>query len=126
MIKREDNLIHSELTEKIIGCVYDVYNTLGQGFLEKVYENSLVIKLKQSGLDVIQRSPVKVYFESQLVGDSIADLLVEGKAIVEIKAVASLTSAHEVQLVNYLKATGVRVGLLVILGEKLKIVRRVF
>jgi GxxExxY protein len=126
MIMREDNLIHSELTEKIIGCVYAVYNALGHGFLEKVYENALVIKLKQLGLDVIQQSPVKVYFEGQLVGDYIADLLIDGKVIVEIKAVMSLTGAHEVQLVNYLKATGIRVGLIVNFGEKLKIVRRVF
>ncbi len=126
MIKREDNLIHSELTDKIIGCIYDVYNALGHGFLEKVYENALVIKLRQIGLTVAQQAPVKVYFEGQLVGDYVADILVENNVILEIKAVSELTKAHEVQLVNYLKATGIKVGLLVDFGEKLKIVRRVF
>jgi GxxExxY protein len=93
--------------------------------MEKVYENALVIKLTQIGLDVVQQAPVNVHFEGQLIGDYIADLIVEGKVIVEIKAVSSLSQIHEVQLVNYLKATGVQVGLLVNFGEKLKIVRRV-
>jgi GxxExxY protein len=126
MIKREDNLIHSELTYKIIGCIYDVYNALGHGFLEKVYENELVIKLKQIGLAISQQAPVKVYFEGQIVGDYVADILVENDVILEIKAVSELTKANEVQLVNYLKATGIKVGLLVNFGEKMKIVRRVF
>jgi GxxExxY protein len=86
----------------------------------------LVIKLKQTGVDVIQQAPIKVYFEGQLIGDFIADLLVDDKIIVEVKAVSALSSVHEVQLVNYLKATGIKVGLLVNYGEKLKIVRRVF
>lgn len=126
MIRRKDNLIHSELTDKILGCVYDVYNALGHGFVEKVYENALVIKLRQIGLSVEQQASIKVHFEGHLVGDFVADLLVDKKVIVEIKAVSSLTSAHEVQLVNYLKATGVEVGLLVNFGEKIKIIRRVF
>ena len=126
MIQRESNLIHSELADKIIGCIYDVYNVLGHGFLEKAYENALVIKLKQIGLTVVQQAPVKVYFEGQLVGDYVADILIEGNVILEIKAVSELTKANEVQLVNYLKATGIKVGLLVNIGAKLKIVRRVF
>jgi len=118
--------MYSEITDKIMGCIYDVYNALGYGFVEKVYENALVIKLKQIGLDVVQQAPIRVLFEGQLIGEFVADLLVDKKVIVEIKAVSTLTSVHEVQLVNYLKATGVEVGLLVNFGEKVKIVRRVF
>jgi GxxExxY protein len=125
MIKQGDNYLHSDLTDKIIGCVYDVYNVLGYGFMEKVYENALVIKLKQVGLDVVQQAPIKVYFEGQLVGDYIADIIVGGTVIIEIKAIAAMTKVHEVQLVNYLKATGIKVGLLVNFGESLKITRRV-
>jgi GxxExxY protein len=126
MIRHKDNLIHSELTDKIIGCIYDVYNALGYGFVEKVYENALVIRLRQIGLGVVQQAPIRVLFEGQLVGEFVADLLVDNTVIIEIKAVSTLTSVHEVQLVNYLKATGIEVGLLVNFGEKVKIVRRVF
>jgi GxxExxY protein len=87
MIKREDNLIHSELTDKIIGCIYDVYNALGHGFLEKVYENALVIKLKQIGLAIVQQAPVKVYFEGQIVGDYVADILIEGNVILDLSGI---------------------------------------
>jgi GxxExxY protein len=103
-----------------------VYNILGHGFLEKVYENALMINLRKMGISAIQQSPVKVHFEGELVGDFVADIFVEGKVIVEIKAVSALTNSHEVQLVNYLKATDVKVGLLINFGEKIKIVRRVF
>ena len=126
MIMRKDNLIHSELTDKIIGCIYDVYNALGYGFVEKVYENALVIKLRQMGFNITQQAPIKVYFEGLIVGEFVADLIVDDKVIIEIKAVSALSPAHEVQLVNYLKATGIQVGLLVNFGEKIKIVRRVF
>jgi GxxExxY protein len=122
---RKDNLIHSELTDKIIGCVYDVYNALGHGFVEKVYENALVLKLRQMGLNITQQAPIKVYFEGLIVGEFVADLTVNDKVIIEIKALSALSPAHEVQLVNYLKATGIQVGLLVNFGEKIKILRRV-
>ena len=125
MKQSNDEKIHFELTEKIIGCIYAVYNTLGHGFLEKVYENALIIKLKQVGLDVVQQSPIKVLFEGNIVGEYVADIIVEGKVIIEIKAVSTLSTVHEVQLVNYLKATGIEVGLLVNFGERLRIVRRV-
>jgi len=124
-MKPNENLLHAELTDKIIGCMYDVYNKLGYGFLEKVYENALIIKLRQLGLEVVQQAPVNVYFEGSLVGEYIADLIVDGRVIIEVKAVSALSQIHEVQLVNYLKGTGMQVGLLVNFGEKLKIVRRV-
>ena len=126
MIRADDNYIHSELTDKIIGCAYEVYNQLGFGFMEKVYENAMMIKLPQKGLEVIQQAPIKVYFEDKLVGEYFADILVNNKVILEFKAISSLSKVHEVQLVNYLKATGIKVGLVINFGEKLKIVRRVF
>ena len=116
----------SDITEKIIGGAYAVYNTLGFGFLEKVYENALAIKLRQNGLAVVQQAPITVYFEEQIVGEYFADLLVEGKVIVELKAVSVLNPLHEVQLVHYLKATGVGVGLVINFGEKIKIARKIF
>lgn len=123
MIKTDDNYIHSELTDKIIGSACDVYNQLGHGFMEKVYENAMMIKLRQKGLEVAQQTPINVY---NLVGEYFADIPVDNKVILELKAVSSLSRTHEVQLVNYLKATGTKVGLIINFGEKLKIVRRVF
>ena len=126
MITADKNYLHAELTDKIIACAYDVYNQLGVGFSEKVYENAMMIKIAQKNLTAVQQVPVNVFFEKQLVGEYFPDLLVESKVIVELKAVSTLSKAHEAQLVNYLKATGIKVGLLVNFGEKLKIVRRVY
>ena len=126
MLHTDDNYVHSELTDRIIGCAYDVYNQLGFGFLEKVYENALVIKMKEKGLMINQQSPVNVYFEGKLVGEYYADIVAEDKVIVELKAVSTLSKTHEVQLVNYLKATGIKVGLLINFGDELKVVRKVF
>ena len=126
MIKADKNLLHSDLTDKIIACAYDVYNQLGFGFSEKIYENAMMIKLAQKDVQAVQQSPIKVYFEGQLIGEYVIDIFVNEKVIVELKAVSELSRAHEVQLVNYLKATGVKVGLLINFGEKIKIVRRVF
>jgi GxxExxY protein len=126
MIKADKNYLHAELTDKIISCAYDVHNQLGFGFSEKVYENAMMIKIAQKNLAAVQQTPVNVFFENQLVGEYFPDLLIEKKVIVELKAVSTLSKAHEAQLVNYLKATGIKVGLLVNFGEKLKIVRRVY
>lgn len=126
MIKADKNHQHAELTDKIISCAYDVYNQLGFGFSEKVYENSMMIKIGQKSLVAVQQAPVNVFFEKQIVGEYFPDLLVENKVIVELKAVSTLLKAHEAQLINYLKATGIKVGLLVNFGEKLKIIRRVY
>ncbi|MDD2586992.1 MAG: GxxExxY protein [Syntrophomonadaceae bacterium] len=119
------NYKYSDLTEKIIGCAYKVYNTLGAGFLEKIYENAMVFELKKQGLKVIQQHPINVYYEGQLMGEYYADLLIEDKVIVELKAISELTKAHETQLVNYLKATGITVGLLINFGDEIKIKRRI-
>ena len=117
---------HSATTDKIIGAAYKVYNTLGCGFLEKVYENAMVIELTKLGMPVRQQEPVQVYYDGQVVGDYAADLVVDGKVIVELKAVSALEKVHEVQLVNYLKATGIEVGLLLNFGREMEIKRRVF
>jgi len=120
-----NNYKHIDLTEKIIGCAYKVYNELGAGFIEKVYENALMIELKNEGLAAQQQYPVKVYYQEILIGDYVADIVVEDKVIVELKAVSHLTKAHEVQLVNYLKATKLEVGLLINFGDEISIKRKV-
>ena len=113
-----------ELTEKVIGCAYQVHNTLGAGFLEKVYENALCIELAGQGLRVRQQEPVKVLYGGRIVGDHVVDLLVEDRLIVEIKAVSQLVQQHEVQLVNYLAATGLDVGLLINFGGSVQVKRK--
>ena len=113
-----------ELTKTIIGCAFKVHNTLGHGFLEKVYENALRIELAKQGLEVKQQEPIKVYYEGQVVGDYYADLWIEDRVIVELKAVRALSKAHEVQLVNYLTATGVDTGLLLNFGPSVEVKRK--
>jgi GxxExxY protein len=125
MRNADKNYIHSDLTEKIIRCVYDVYTELGPGFLEKVYENALLIRLREIGLSAIQQVPLAVLYHGTCVGEYLVDILVEDTVIVELKALSELVKVHEVQLVSYLKATGKQVGLLVNFGDKIKIVRRV-
>ena len=112
------------LTKTIIGCAFKVHNTLGAGFIEKVYENALRIELLKEGLSVEQQMPVKVYYDGHVVGDYYVDLLVQGKVIVELKAVQALDKAHEVQLVNYLTATGIDIGLLLNFGPRVQIKRK--
>ena len=121
-----NSLLHSELTDKIIAAAYDVHNQLGFGFSEKVYENAMAIKLTSKNLAAAQQVAINVFFEGNRVGEYFADILVEETIIVELKAVAEPSKVHEAQLINYLKATGKRVGLLINFGEKLKVVRRVF
>lgn len=103
----------NEITYKINGAVYEVFRILGHGFLEKVYENSLMVELQKLDLSVRQQFPIKVNYKGTEVGDYYADLLVEDKVIVELKAVESLLKIHEAQLLNYLKATDYTIGLLV-------------
>ncbi len=119
-----DRYKHSDITGQIIRAFYKVYNTLGYGFLEKVCGNSLAIELKQQGLSVIQQAPIKVYYSGQLVGEYYADLLVEDKVIVELKTVETLADEHYAQLLNYLKATKIQVGLLLNFGPTEPEVRR--
>lgn len=115
---------HKTLTQQIIGCAFKVHNTLGAGFLEKVYENALRLELSKQGLAVRQQAPINVYYENQIVGEYYADLWVADVVIVEIKAVQKLLKLHEVQLVNYLTATGVDVGLLLNFGPSIEIKRK--
>ena len=117
---------HSDITEKIINAFYTVYNTLGYGFLEKVYRNAMVIQLDKLGLTVAPEAPIQVYYEGHLVGEYFADLLVNSAVIVELKAVRQLAEQHEAQLLNYLKATPYEVGLLLNFGPKAQIKRKAF
>ena len=116
---------HKELTSKIIECAYKVHNDLGFGFLENVYQNALLIELKKSGLQAEKEKRIQVYYDSQLVGDYMADIVVEEKVILELKSVKDLHTAHEAQLVNYLKATGLEIGLLINFGESVKVKRKI-
>jgi GxxExxY protein len=113
-----DNLLHGEITERIIGAAFEVWRVLGYGFLEKVYENALTEEMKRVGLEVQQQYATDVYYKGVMVGTYAADLFVEGKVIVEIKAEKEYNAKHEAQLLNYLKATGIGVGLLMNFGEK--------
>ncbi|MCD6204917.1 MAG: GxxExxY protein [Candidatus Marinimicrobia bacterium] len=118
--------IHKELTEKIIKGFYEVYNDLGFGFLESVYEKSLSLVLNEYGLDVKSQYPIIVNFRTKIVGEFRADLVVEDKIIVELKAVKTLLPEHEAQLLNYLKATRYEVGLLLNFGNRPQIKRLIF
>ena len=120
-----ENYLHKELTEQIIGCSYKVHQELGAGFLEKVYQNALAVELTESGIPFKQEFPLNVYYRNYLVGEYIPDFIIDEKVIVELKAVSDLASPHEVQLVNYLKATGLRVGLLINFGKSVVVKRRV-
>ena len=117
---------HSDLTEKIIGCAYHVYNTLGTGFLESVYEKALLIEAEKYGLSVESQKAINVYYDEQIVGNFVADLIVDNKVVIELKAVRNLVVAHEVQLVNYLTATQIPIGLLINFGETKVEVKRKF
>lgn len=117
---------HRDLTERIIGAFYDVYNELGFGFLESVYHRALVVALRGAGLEVEHEVKLPVYFRGEIVGEFEADILVERNVILELKAVDALGPAHEAQLLNYLKATAVEVGLLLNFGPKPRLKRLAF
>ena len=119
------DLLHSELTDKILAAFYAVYSGLGYGFLEKVYENAMAEEMKANGIVFQQQAPVKVYYRDVVAGEYFADFLVEGKVIVELKCAESLGIQHEHQTINYLKATGLEVGLLLNFGAKPQIRRKI-
>ena len=128
LIKRcfmKDNFKHADLTQLIIKAYYNVYNKLGFGFLEKVYENSMMIELKKLGLNCEKQVAIKVYYDSDMVGDYFADIVVNNVVIIELKAAESLCEEHEIQLVNYLKATNIEVGILLNFGKKAEFKRKV-
>lgn len=110
--------LHKSITEDILKVYYDIYNQLGYGFLEKVYQNAMFFELRNKGYDVKAQSPIKVYLKGQLIGEYYADLIIDNKIIVELKACELLMSVHIAQLMNYLKATEVEVGLLLNFGEE--------
>jgi GxxExxY protein len=118
-------MIHEETTSKIIGVFYTVYNTLGHGFLEKVYENALVIELRRHGMVAEQQKRIEVFYDGQRVGDYYADIVVDGCVILELKAADALAPEHEAQLINYLKGTDLEVGLLLNFGARPQFVRRI-
>jgi GxxExxY protein len=117
-------MLDDDLTKRIISCAYKVHNTLGPGFLEKVYENALRIELEKLGIKVQQQEPIKVEYEGQVVGEYYADLWVEERVVVELKAARTLAREHEVQLVNYLTATKIDLGLLLNFGASVQVKRK--
>jgi GxxExxY protein len=119
-------LRHQELSQKIIGAAYAVHNELGCGFIEKVYKNALAIELEETGVQCSCEVPLQVAYRDKIVGEYCADMIVENKIVVEVKAVSRLDPVHEVQLVNYLKATGLSVGLFINFGRSVEVKRRVF
>ncbi len=121
-----EDYLHKELSSEIIKCFYKVYNTLGFGFLEKVYENALKLELLKNGLHVEKQLPITVYYDGQVVGEYYADLVVEKKVILELKAAETFCEEHELQLINYLKATDYELGLLLNFGKQPEIKRKIY
>ena len=119
-------MIQRELTDKILKAFYRVYNTLGYGFLEKVYENAMLLELRDLGLRCERQKPIEVFYKEHQIGEYFADLIVEDCVIIELKAAEGLVEEHEYQLINYLKATEIEVGLLLNFGKKPQFKRKVF
>ncbi len=117
---------YKALTEKIIKVFYKVYNKLGYDFLEKVYENAMMLGMRKEGIPAVSQYAIKVYYENNIVGEYFADILVADKVIVEIKAARNIAVENEAQLLNYLKATDIEVGLLLNFGPKPEIKRKAF
>lgn len=113
-----------DLTQEVISAVYKVHNILGFGYFEKVYENALIIELRKRGISASQQLPIQVYYEGEIVGDYVADIIVKDELILELKSVANLTERDEVQLVNYLKGTNIERGLLINFGASVKVKRK--
>ena len=124
-MKKEDYM-HNDLTDKVIKVFYRVYNILGFGFLEKVYENAMAIELLIDGLNIKIQQSIKVYYKNREVGFYVADIIVNNYVIVEIKAAESICEEHEAQLLNYLKATDIEVGLLLNFGKQAQVKRKVY
>jgi GxxExxY protein len=116
---------YQEITSKIIKCAYAVHKNLGFGFLENVYQNALMIELTNADLEAEKEKKIQVLYHGQVVGDYIADIVVENKIICELKSTKEINPAHEAQLVNYLKATGMEIGLLINFGEQVRVKRKI-
>ena len=119
-------MVDDALTEKIIGCAYRVYNSLGSGFLESVYKQAMAVELQKAGLPFVIEAPIEVFYEGKIVGSFFADVIVWGKVILELKAVEEIIRVHEIQLINYLKATDTPIGLVINFGPKDLQVKRKF
>ena len=119
------NYLYSEITELIIKAYYKVYNKLGYGFLEKVYEKAMLIELRKLGLFSSNQTPIEVYYDDEKIGNYFADIIVNDKVIIELKAAENIIEEHECQLVNYLKATDIEVGILLNFGKEPQFKRRV-
>ena len=115
--EQDTGLKHGQITELVMGCAFDVINELGAGFLESVYEKALLLALEDRGLSAIAQHPVKVMFRGECVGDFFADIFIEEKVIVELKCVKSIAPEHQAQIINYLNASGIEVGLLINFGN---------
>ena len=120
------DLLHKEITEKIIKSFYKVYNSLKYGFLENVYENAMAIELRKMGFDVKCQHPITVYYENEIVGEYYVDIIVNDLVIIELKAANSILEEHECQLINYLKATKIELGLIMNFGKEAEYKRKVF
>lgn len=120
------HLLHKNITDIILKSFYKVYNNLGYGFLEKVYENALLYELRNQGLDCEKQKPIKVYYEQIQVGEYYADIIVNECIILELKAAESIAEEHEFQLINYLKATEIEIGLLLNFGKNPEFKRKIF
>ena len=120
------NFPHQELTKSIVGFYYNVYNELGFGFLEKVYQKALLIELKNNGYKIDSEKKVNVYYKNKIVGEYIPDIIINDSVIVELKCVEYLTDIHENQLLNYLKATDCEVGLILNFGKDPQFIRKIF
>ena len=118
--------LHQDITQKIIKAFYKVYNTLGYGFLERVYQKAILVELRKIGLHCLEEAPVEVCYEGYNVGDYRADIIVENCVIVENKASEAICEENEFQLINYLKATNIEVGLLLNFGKKPEFRRKIF
>ncbi len=111
-------MIHKELSFRIVGLAMQAHNQLGGGFLEKVYENAMMVLFRKNGIYAEQQKAIKVFFEEEVVGDYFADILVDGKVIIELKVAEAITNIHKAQLLNYLKATQLQLGLILNFGKE--------
>ena len=118
MTTNEEKILYKDLSYKIIGLAMEVHSKLGYGFLEKVYENAMMVLLRREGIHAKQQAPITVYFDGEVVGDYYADILVEDNIILELKAIERITDAHRAQTLNYLKATGLRLAILLNFGKQ--------
>ena len=126
MYSNKEKILYKDTSYKIVGLAMEVHSKLGYGFLEKVYENAMMVLLRREGIHAKQQAPITVYFDGEVVGDYYADILVEDKIILELKALEKITDAHRAQTLNYLKATGLHLAILLNFGkERLKYERLV-